>query len=245
MMMIEGTFDQSGDGRSDQTEGDGAIAPARPISQLGMTRQRRGSTGVASRSIYAKRHTVFDEHDAADAIYEVISGAVIITRCNGAGQRQVLEVVGPGGFAGIVSGARYGCRAETMTRTVLRKITRRAIEKSTNLQRMVGQVLTHKVEKLHEQAGMRTRMSATQSVAALILSLPKADVAADGEGDYRLALAQSDMASHLGLAIETVCRAIKNLKGIGAIRTSGREWIEVVDAEALAGFAEAGQTPSG
>jgi len=243
--MSEGTFDQAGDGGPDQTEGDGAIAPAHPTSRLNMTRQRRSSVGVASRSIYAKRHTVFDENDLAEAIYQVVSGAVIITRCAGAGQRKVLEVVGPGGFAGIVSGARYGCRAETMTRTVLRRITRRAIEKSAKLQRMVGQVLTHKVEMLHEQAGMRTRMSATQSVAALILSLPKADVVADGDGDYRLALAQSDMASHLGLAIETVCRAIKNLKGIGAIRMTGREWIEVVDAEALAGFAEAGQSPSG
>ena len=103
--MSEGTFDQPGDGRPDQTEGDGAIAPAHPTSRLNMTRQRRGSAGVASRSIYAKRHTVFDENDASEAIYQVVSGAVIITRCNGVGQRQVLEVVGPGGFVGIVSGA--------------------------------------------------------------------------------------------------------------------------------------------
>jgi CRP-like cAMP-binding protein len=195
-------------------------------------RQRGGVPGPTSTAIYARRHTVFDEHQAADAIYQIITGGIIVTRAVNGAQRQVVEIVGPGGLVGVVSGAYYGCRAETMTRSLLRRITRRTIERSAALQRVVGQALTQKLEKLHEETGMRTRLPATACVAALILSLPRAE--REGEpGDYRLALSQSDMASYLGLAIETVCRAMKSLKRLNAISTSGREWIAILDEAAL------------
>lgn len=225
------------------TMGDGAALPAAASGR----RQRGPLTGPTSTAIYAKRHTVFEDHHPAEAIYQVISGAVILTRSANGGQRQVIEVVGPGGLLGVVSGALYGCRAETMTRTILRRITRRTIERSAALQRVIGQALTRKLERLHEETSMRTRMSATECVAALILSLPRAEVeapAAGAAGDYRLALPQSDMASYLGLAIETVCRAMKNLKRMGAIRTSGREWIAILDEKALARLAASEPAPA-
>lgn len=213
---------------------------AAPRLAASARRHRGATTGPTSTAIYAKRHTVFEDHHPADAIYQVISGAVILTRSVNGGHRQVIEVVGPGGLIGVVSGTHYGCRAETMTRTILRRITRRTIERSVALQRIIGQALTRKLERLHEETSMRTRMSATECVAALILSLPRAEVEApekDAAGDYRLSLQQSDMASYLGLAIETVCRAMKNLKRMGAIRTSGREWIAILDEPALARLA--------
>jgi CRP-like cAMP-binding protein len=207
-------------------------------SAAGTRRHRGGVPGPTSTAIYARRHKVFEDHQTADAIYQVITGAIIVTRAVGEGQRQVIEVVGPGGLVGVVSGTYYGCRAETMTRSLLRRITRRTIERSAALQRVIGQALTQKLEKLHEETSMRTRLSATACVAALILSLPRAE--REGEpGDHRLAMAQSDMASYLGLAIETVCRAMKTLKRVGAISTSGREWIEILDEAALTRLATA------
>jgi CRP-like cAMP-binding protein len=199
-----------------------------------------GAPRPTSTSIYAKRHTVFDEQHEADAIYQIIAGAVILTRSTSAGHRQVLEVVGPGGIVGVVSGTHYGCRAETMTRTIMRRITRRTVERSTGLQRTIGEDLTRKLERLHDEASMRSRMSARECVAALILSLPRAEPempVREGQADHRLALPQSDMASYLGLAIETVCRAMKSLKRMGAIQTSGRESIAILDAPALARLA--------
>ncbi len=230
---------------SDRTEiGGGASTRISKLSPA--SRRRRGGTpGPTSHAIYAKRHTVFEEHQSADAVYQVITGAVIITRAVSGGPRQVIEVVGPGGLLGVVSGTHYGCRAETMTRTLLRRITRRTIERSAALQRVIGQALARKLEKLHAETSMRTRMSSTECVAALILSLPSAerDPAGDqaGQDDRRLAMPQSDMASYLGLAIETVCRAMTNLKRMGAIETSGRETITILDPKALARLSSAEQ----
>lgn len=249
MTRTEDALDRTtGDERHNDGAGAGSDAPF-AAAEIGR-RQRGPSTGPTSHAIYAKRHTVFDDHQPADAIYQVITGAVIVTRSVNGGARQVIEVVGPGGLLGVVSGTHYGCRAETMTRTLMRRITRRTIERSAPLQRVIGQALTRKLERLHEETSMRTRMSATECVAALILSLPRAEVEATNEtaaGDYRLALQQSDMASYLGLAIETVCRAMKNLKRMGAIRTAGREWIAIIDEMALKRLAasEQARQPTG
>jgi CRP-like cAMP-binding protein len=228
------------DGPPDTFDGDSESVRATSNSQPVARRRRVGAPGPTSTSIYAKRQTVFDEQHEADAIYQVISGAVILTRSTSAGHRQVLEVVGPGGIVGVVSGTHYGCRAETMTRTILRRITRHTVERSTGLQRTLGEALTRKLERLHDEASMRSRMSATECVAALILSLPRAEPETpvrEGEADHRLALPQSDMASYLGLAIETVCRAMKNLKRVGAIQTPGRESIVILDGPVLARLA--------
>jgi CRP-like cAMP-binding protein len=224
----------------ESTDGDNENVNAPSLSSPVALRQRTGAPRPTSTSIYAKRHAVFDEQHEADAIYQVISGAVILTRSTPAGHRQVLEVVGPGGVVGVVSGTHYGCRAETMTRTVMRRITRRTVERSAGLQRALGEALTRKLERLHDEARMRRRMSATECVAALILSLPRAEPETpvrEGDADNRLALPQSDIASYLGLAMETVCRAMKSLKHTGAIRTLGRESIVILDAPALARLA--------
>jgi CRP-like cAMP-binding protein len=193
--------------------------------------------------IFAKRHTIFGEHEPADTLYQVVTGAVVLTRAVSSGRRQVLEVVGPGGIVGAVPGTHYSCRAETMSRTVLRRIDRSTAETSVTLQRVIGQALMHKLEKLHDETNMRTRRSAAECVAALILSLPKAEensqVGAGAGTDRRIALTQSDMASYLGLAIATVCRIMRDLKQMGAIRMSGRECIAILDRQALARLAAA------
>ena len=75
----------------------------------------------------------------------------------------------------------------------------------------------------------------------MILSLPRAEPdrqKLEGDGiDHRLAVAQSEMASYLGLAIETVCREMKNLKRMGSIQTAGRDRIAILDHANLARLA--------
>lgn len=242
MMRIENALEPTADMRvGDGLDGFHERASGQMPIVPGPRRPRGPITGPTSTAIYARRHAVFDEHQPADAIYQVITGGIIVTRSANGTQRKVVEIVGPGGLVGVVSGTHYGCRAETITRSLLRRITRRTIERSAPLQRVLSQALTQKLEKLHEETSLRTRMSATECVAAMILSLPRAEPEranpeADGI-DHRLAVAQSEMASYLGLAIETVCRAMKNLKRMGCIQTAGRDTIAILDDASLARLA--------
>ncbi|MFA5898910.1 MAG: helix-turn-helix domain-containing protein [Hyphomicrobium sp.] len=208
-------------------------------------RARRPVLPTTSTAIHAKRSIIFDEGQSAEAIFQVVSGAVILSRAVQGHPRRVLDVVGPGGMLGVVSGPRYNCRAETLTRSVIRRVSRSSVDGSEVLQRLVGRALTRNLEKLHDEATMRARMSAKECVAALILTLPPVVAQPAGRqkqgADYRLALPLSDMASYLGLAIATVCRAMKSLKHMGAIQASGREWIAIIDEAALLRLAAAGQ----
>ncbi|KWT67532.1 Crp/Fnr family transcriptional regulator [Hyphomicrobium sulfonivorans] len=185
--------------------------------------------------IYSKGQTIFDADQINDVIFQVISGAVVVTRLNAAGQREVIEVAGPGAVLGMVSGPHYGCKAEALTRSTLASIGRSAIENSPQLQRRIGWALTRKLEKLQEESRTRMRTSATASVAKLVLSLPSIT---DKVPHERVALPQADMASYLGLAIETVCRAIKALKQSGAIQTTRRDKIVITDPGLLQRFCD-------
>lgn len=226
-------------------DGGAGVSGAMQRHVVPIQRPRRPTPPTTSTAIYAKRHTIFDEGQPADSIFQVVSGAVILSRQVEGGQRRVLEVVGPRDMLGVVSGESYNCRAETLSRSVLRRVSRSTVDGSEALQRLIGQALTQKLEKLHDQSAMRARMSAKECVAAFILSLPPVvapPVARDKTSvDYRLALPLSDVASYLGLAIATVCRAMKSLKHMGAIHASGREWIAILDEAALMRLAAAGQ----
>lgn len=209
------------------------------MEQPAAGRQKKLAPVTSVALVYAKGQAIYRETHRANAIFQVVSGAVILTRQDADGRRHVLEIVGPGSILGVVPGAHYGCHAKALTRTTLRRIDRSKAERSAALQKIIAQALMQQVEKMRDEASLRTRRSAAECVAALILSLPKLNSAVESEGreDYRLALSQTDMASHLGLALETVCRIMRDLKRKGAIGTSGRDRIAILDARALAQLA--------
>ncbi|MBT4607803.1 MAG: winged helix-turn-helix domain-containing protein, partial [Thiotrichales bacterium] len=53
--------------------------------------------------------------------------------------------------------------------------------------------------------------------------------------EFRLPMSRDDIASYLGLAVETVSRSFQKLKGAGMIQVSGRNVI-LEDRDALQGF---------
>lgn len=189
--------------------------------------------------VYAKGQVVFRQTNRANAIYQVVSGAVVLSRQEEGRQRDVLEVLGPGSILGTVAGSHYGCQAEALTRTTLRRIDRNGAERSAGLQRIIAQALMRQVEKMRDETNLRMQRSATERVAALILSLPCIEVDGDDAGheDHRASLSQTDMASYLGLALETVCRVMRDLKRKEVIRASGRECIAILDRSALSSAA--------
>ncbi len=190
--------------------------------------------------VYAARQVVFTENQRATAIYQVVSGAVLLSREVSFGRRQVFDVVGPGGFLGVVPGTHYGCQAQALARTSVRRIDRNAAEQSAPLQRAITLALMRQVEKMRETTNMRSYGSAIERVAALVLSLPQTEAKrgnADSSIDYRIALNQTEMASYLGLAIETVCRTMRELKRRGAVGMLGRDCIMILDRSMLAELA--------
>jgi len=179
---------------------------------------------------YAERKVVFDEKQNAGAIYQLVSGAVLITCATPDGQRQAIEIVKPDSYFGMTSRAEYDCRAETLTRCVVRRIDRSLADGSPQMQRLLAQQLIRKVADFRPHS---SRRCGAQRVASLLLSLPPTGDFRGCDVDERIALTQGEMASLVGLAIETVCRVLRELKRSGAISSSRRGRVAILDPAAI------------
>lgn len=183
---------------------------------------------------YAERKVVFEERQNADAIYQLVAGAVLISCSTRDSDHHAIEIVKPDGFFGMTSGAEFDCRAETLTRCTVRRIERSLIDGSPHAQRLLAQQFIRKVADFRTNS---IRRSAAERVASLILSLPPTDDCGRREVDERIALTQAEMASMAGLAIETVCRVLRDLKRNGAISSSGRGRVAILDPAAIKSIA--------
>jgi CRP/FNR family transcriptional regulator len=179
---------------------------------------------------YAERSVIFDEKQCAEAIYYLVSGAVLLSKNSASGERQSLEIIVAGSYFGWASKGEYDCRAETLTRCIARRIDRSSYEASPRTQNLLTEQL---IRKLSDDRSCRVRRSASERVASLLLSLPLPEERKARDANERVALTQSEMASLLGLAIETVCRVLREFKRAGAVSTTRRGRITIVDHTAL------------
>ena len=108
------------------------------------------------------------------------------------------------------------------------------LQRDPHLAWNVMERLGKRIEELQSQADLLATHSAEQKVAAYLIARYRELEETDGA--IALACRQSELASLLALAPETLCRVIAGFKRRGWIRSeNGR--IVIIDAEALAGAA--------
>lgn len=187
----------------------------------------------------AKRHTlkphdvVFYESDPADRLYELISGSVMLYKLLPDGRRQVVEILGPGDLFGLHGGKYFDCTAESLTNAEIRVLNRRDIDHSLGLQQHVGRCLIAKMESMHDHAMLLGRKSAMERVASFLMRLVPNRGMIDCPGPaheideklVELSMTRQEIADYLGLTIETVSRAISELKRRGLVRIEKQDKI--------------------
>lgn len=175
---------------------------------------------------------LFHEDDAADHIYVVVRGQVMLYRLLADGRRQVVDILGEGDLFGLSPSGLYDCYAETLTPSEVRVLDRRDIERSGELQGHVNRCLMHRVEALHSHAVLLGRKSAQERVASFLMRFVpgRGEVGCLGPapgGDEKvvvLRMTRQEIADYLGLTIETVSRVLSDMKrrGIIAIEKNDR-----------------------
>ncbi|MFA5952132.1 MAG: Crp/Fnr family transcriptional regulator [Hyphomicrobium sp.] len=203
------------------------------------TRDGPRRTASARTSRYGRRKVLFEEGEPARYIYQVISGSVVLSRSTFGGRRQILEILGSSSMFGVVHGGEYDCRAETASQAVIQSMDRVAAERSSRIQSIVATQLMRKLQGFHDHAAVLGRKSAAERIAHLLLNLPKADASTASGAlrrscDDRISITQADMASYLGLALETVCRELGELKRSGIIDIKRRGQLTILDVATLA-----------
>jgi CRP/FNR family transcriptional regulator, anaerobic regulatory protein len=200
------------------------------------------STGLLPEDAQTRRleagETVFFDDDAADEVFEVEVGVVRLCRLLPDGRRAVLGFRFAGETFGIGAGREYGCTAETVTPVTLRGTRRRtledAAERSPELRRRLSTALWR--ELAAAQAGLLAlgRMTAAERVAGFLVALSRRAGTPD---TVELPMNRLDVADHLGLTIETVSRAMTELRKKGVIALPSPYRVQVLNPAALRALA--------
>lgn len=195
---------------------------------------------IASQQKKASGEILFGEGDDADSVYEVVSGMMRLYKLMPDGRRQITGFVTSGKLVGNPADLMRPYTAEAVTDVVVRRYPRaafdRLIDQVPGFARRLLSVANDELRMAQDQMLLLGRKTATEKVASFLLRM--ADDLGGEEMD--VPMGRNDIADHLGLTIETVCRTLTRLKreGIIALPTPGH--IEILDRDELEDLAMGG-----
>ncbi len=202
------------------TEDDAILAPL----------ARHGVTVCADRN-----EEIFVEGETAKYCYCVIRGCVRTVKLLEDGRRQVGEFMLPGDLFAVESLDAYDFAAEAVTDVKLRRYPRAALEAAADRDRCLARRLRERsadrLRSARDRMVMLGRRTAAERIAGFLLEMADRRNM-DASGLLDLPMNRTDMADHLGLTIETVCRGLTDLRRHGTIAID-RARIAIRDPRAL------------
>jgi CRP/FNR family transcriptional regulator, nitrogen fixation regulation protein len=167
--------------------------------------------------------------------YRVVSGCVRVVNLMEDGRRQIGEFLLAGDVLGFDALETYDFAAEAVSDVVLRRYPRRMVdtlaERNISLARRLRDVVSSSLRLAHARLVLLGRKTASERIASFLLEM--ADRLPHGRPNVLdLPMGRTDMADHLGLTIETVCRVLGHLRRDGTIAID-RSSVTIRDAVAL------------
>jgi len=213
-----------------------AISPAQGAEAGGAFGSFRARTKAPSRAVlasnmrrFAPHEAVFREGDMASALYQVTQGAVMVLRTLSGGRRQILDIAGPGRLIGLTSAKTHDCSAIALKGVVVEICD---IEKNAPRHgRHLATAMFDEIHRLRDLATALGRKTAAERLASFLFALTGDDAASPVE--MVLPVSRQEIADHLGLAIETVCRNFTMMKRKGLVQLEGNYGLTICDLDAL------------
>jgi CRP-like cAMP-binding protein len=178
---------------------------------------------------------IHGQGDQATCCYRIVSGCVRVVKLMEDGRRQVGEFLLSGDLLGFHDLGTYDFAAEAVTDVVLRRYSRRMVdalaESNNSLARRLRDLASINLRTAHARMVMLGRKTASERIASFLIEMADR-LPARLAGALDLPMSRTDMADHLGLTIETVCRVLAHLRRDGTI-VIDRGSLTIRDAEAL------------
>jgi CRP/FNR family transcriptional regulator len=177
--------------------------------------------------------------DPLSAVYMVKSGSLKTYISNAEGQEWISSFHWPGDLVGadaIASGV-FPSAVQALETTSLCEIPFQRLEvlgaSISKLQRHLLRLMGKAIAKDREHLIILEHKSAETRLALLLISLAR-QFQAQGYSpcDFRLSMTRNDIASYLGIAVETVSRMLSRFHELGVIRVE-RKRVEILDRVAL------------
>lgn len=174
----------------------------------------------------------------SENIYVLLEGWAFCYKVLEDGRRQILDLVMPGSVIGfnLRDQAHYGIEAKTSCRVAVfsRHSFNATLLQNPSLCLKCANLFAHAEGRALERLSRVGRVSAVERVSGLIVELAMRlhAVGDKGKGALKLLLTQCEIADMLGLAKETVCRALMRLRKDGLINL-GSGVLEIRDFDKL------------
>ncbi|HWA89425.1 MAG TPA: cyclic nucleotide-binding domain-containing protein [Rhizomicrobium sp.] len=192
--------------------------------------------GVSSRLHFRRGETIFAEGDAAGHVYKVLTGTVRLCRFLPDGRRHVGEFVLAGDLMGFLECPNHPATAEAVDDVTLVAYPRSAVERlaasDPTIRRRITSHLSSSLLEAQKHLFVLGCQRARERVASFLARL--ADRSDVGQGEtLDIAMSRQDIADHLGMTVETVCRMLALLKAEGTIVVLGAGQIILKNLSAL------------
>lgn len=193
-----------------------------------------GSTVVVQRE-----RGIHEQGAAAEYCCRILSGCVRMVKLMEDGRRQVADFLFAGDLHGLDDLGTYDFAAEAVTDVKLRRYPRRMVEaladSHAGLARRLRVLALGNLHNAHERMVMLGRKTAVEKIAAFVLEMDRRGMA-PGRKVTEVPMSRTDVADHLGLTVETVCRILAQLKRDGTV-VLHRTGVEVLDRVVMCALA--------
>jgi CRP/FNR family transcriptional regulator len=189
---------------------------------------------VKNRKVYSKGNHIFRGGDAVKAIYVVSSGSVKSYMLLENGEEQVLNFYMPGDVFGLDA---MGSDCHISSTVALETTTVCKLPLPGLQERVLGQgflsMISENLLRDHNLMLMLARKDADGRLASFLVDISRR-IEKNGHADdvIKLSMTRQDIANYLGLAIETVSRALRRFQDSGMLKVSRRK-VKVYDFNCL------------
>jgi CRP-like cAMP-binding protein len=158
--------------------------------------------------------------DLANSCYRIVRGCVRVVKLLEDGRRQIGEFLMAADLLGFDALDTFDFAAEAVTDVVLRRYPRRAVdslvESNLALARRLRQAGALSLQGAHARLVLLGRKTASERIASFLMEMAE-QLPQPRPGVLDLPMSRTDVADHLGLTIETVCRVLAALRREGTI----------------------------
>ena len=180
-------------------------------------------------------HEIHKHDEPAQFCCKILSGCARTVQLMEDGRRQISEFLWPGDMIGMNDLETHQANTEAVTEVTLRRYARRIVETYANshiaFALHLRTMTLMNLRFAHKQMALLGRKTAVERIASFLLEMDRQS-ATSGARLLELPMNRTDIADHLGLSIETVCRTLVSLQRDGTIAIQ-RSGVELLDRATL------------
>ena len=200
-------------------------------------RQRQDLTAISTRLSIPARATVYRADAKADAVFICREGAFKAFKELPSGKRRVTAFLFADDLFGLSQSGRYVNTVQALTPTVCFRVPLDAL---TGLIRRDSELglnflckIVHELRAAQLRLIIMGRRSARGRIAMFLVTLERHLAGPSTRDTLPLPMSRSDIAGYLGLSLETVSRAGKQLVNMGLIDFANRNSVRILDRTRL------------